>query len=172
MALLDAGKSVEDGWAKVEDGEPLPEGQPALVSLARFQSDGEALAGRNAPLGVLLPSNTKPEAIADLLDRVMLVAIQFPVSKDGRGFTIARALRERYRYTGEIRAVGHTLPDQYVHLLRCGFTTVETPEGTNPARWTEALGFYDIAYQPAITDDPPLSLLRRHLAVADLRKPQ
>lgn len=165
MALLEAGRVVPDGWVKVDDEQPLPDGQPALVSLARFQGEGAALAGRNAPLGVLLASDTKPEAIAALLDRVSLVAIQFPVFRDGRGFTIARTLRERYGYQGEIRAVGHTLPDQYVHLLRCGFTTVETPDNKDPVRWTEALALYDIAYQPAVTDDPPLSLLRRRLAV-------
>ena len=163
MPLLDAGgRTVEDGWVSVDDEASMPEG-PALVSLARLERDRESLAGRNAPLGVSVPSNTKPEALAEFLDRVSLVAIQFPVFRDGRGFTIARALRERYGYTGEIRAVGHTLPDQYVFLIRCGVTRVEIPEGTE-TRWQEALGFYDIAYQPAITDDPPLSFLRRRLA--------
>jgi uncharacterized protein (DUF934 family) len=163
MPLLEAaGRAVEDPWIKVDDDTPMPEGA-ALVSLARLERDREALAGRNAPLGVLVPSNAKPEALADHLDRLSLVAIQFPVFKDGRGFTIARALRERYGYQGEIRAVGHILPDQYVFLLRCGVTVVEIPDGTE-ARWREALGFYDIAYQPAVTDDPPLSFLRRRLA--------
>ena len=164
MALLDtAGQTVEDIWSTIDDEAPLPEG-PALVTLARLEREGDALAGRNSPLGVVAPSNMKPEAsLAPFLDRLSLVAIEFPVFKDGRGFTIARALRERFGYQGEIRAVGHILPDQYVHLRRCGVTTVEIPDGTE-SRWREALSFYDIAYQPAITDDRPLSLLRRRLA--------
>ena len=162
MPLLEAGAPTADGWTRVDDDAPLPEGAAALVSLARFERDAGALAGRNAPIGVAVPSTTKPEAIAPHLDRLALVAIQFPVSKDGRGFTIARALRERYGYKGEIRAFGHILPDQYVHLIRCGVDKVEVPEGTE-TRWQEALRFYDIAYQKAIVGDEPLSLLRRRL---------
>jgi uncharacterized protein (DUF934 family) len=168
MALLEAaGRAVEESWTKIDDEAPLPEG-PAIVSLARLERDKDSLASRNAPLGVLVPSNAKPETLEPFLDRLSVVAIQFPVSKDGRGFTIARALRERLGYAGEIRAVGHILPDQYVHLLRCGFTTVEIRDGTED-RWREALTFYDIAYQPAITDDRPLSLLRRRLADTERR---
>ena len=168
MALLEAaGRAAEDIWTKADDEAPLPEG-PALISLARLQSDEAALAGRSAPLGVIVPSKTKPEELTPYLEKLALVAIEFPVSKDGRGFTIARSLRERFGYKGEIRAVGHILPDQYVHLLRVGVTSVEIKDGTE-ARWREGLGFYDVAYQPAITDDHPLSLLRRRLADTERR---
>ena len=168
MALLEAaGRAVENIWTNVDDDAPLPEG-PALISFARLERDKDALSGRDAPLGVSVSSKTKAEDLAPYLDRVSLVAIQFPVSKDGRGFTIARTLRERFGYKGELRAIGHILPDQYVHLLRVGMTNVEIPDGTE-ARWREALGFYDVAYQPAITDDHPLSLLRRRLADTERR---
>ena len=170
MTLLDnAACEIADGWVEVADDAPLPEGAPAIISLARLTGDAASFAGRNAPLGVSLPSNTRPEAVAGLLDRVSLIAIQFPVFKDGRGFTIARTLRERYGYTGEIRAVGHILPDQYVFLLRCGFTTAAIPDGVDAARFRQAIGQYDIAYQAAVTDDSPLSLLRRHVAVSDAK---
>ena len=51
-------------------------------------------------------------------------------------------------------------------LLRCGFSTVEVPEGTDPAVWDAARKVVDIGYQPALTPDAPLSLLRRRLKVA------
>ncbi|HLG88559.1 MAG TPA: DUF934 domain-containing protein [Alphaproteobacteria bacterium] len=168
MALLEAaGRAVEDIWTKVDDDAPLPAG-PALISFARLERDKDLLAARDAPLGIIVSSKTKPEDLAPYLDRASLVAIQFPVSKDGRGFTIARALRERFGYKGEIRAIGHVLPDQYVHLLRVGFSNVEVRDGTE-SRWREALSFYDVAYQPAITDDHPLSLMRRRLADTERR---
>lgn len=170
MPLLEAGNAVPDSWIKVGDEDALPDSAPALITLDRFQREKDALAGRNAPLGVLLPSDAKPESIADSLDRISLVAIQFPVFKDGRGFTIARTLRERYGYKGEIRAVGHVLIDQHVFLLRCGFTTVEIPEVAKAAEWKQALGQYDIAYQGSMMDDEPLSLFRRHVAASDLTK--
>ena len=162
MLRREAGRPVEDSWVKVDDEAPLPEGIAVVVSLARFERDGDLLASRNAALGISVPSKTSPEVLAPHLDRLSLVAIQFPVSKDGRGFTIARALRERYGYKGEIRAIGHILPDQYVHLIRCGVDRVEVSVGTE-ARWQEALSFYDTAYQQALTDDRPLSLMRRRL---------
>ncbi len=164
MPLLEAGRIVEDAWATVADDESIAGDRPVIISLARLQADEAALAGRNAPLGVLLPSNAKPEAIAALLPRLALVAVEFPKYRDGRGFTIARTLRERYGFAGEIRAVGAVLPDQHAFLLRCGFTTVVLPPGQDAARWAEALDQIQIAYQPAITDDQPLSLLRRHVA--------
>src|SRR5689334_15878792 len=96
MALLEAaGRAVENIWTNVDDETPLPDG-PALISFARLERDSDSLAARNAPLGVTVSSKTHAEDLAPYLDRVSLVAIQFPVSKDGRGFTIARALRERY----------------------------------------------------------------------------
>jgi uncharacterized protein (DUF934 family) len=162
MPLLDAaGTIVEDSWIAVADDADLPSDAPALVGLARLKN----LEGRNAPVGVLLASDAKPEDVAPYLDRLDLVAIEFPKFRDGRGFTIARTLRERYGYTGEIRAVGHILPDQYVFLLRCGISTVVAPEGANLESWEKALKQFTIAYQPAVTGDAPASLLRRHLTI-------
>jgi len=162
MPLLENGRVAEDSWTPVPDGEPLPDA-PAIVSLERWKAEREALLGRNQPTGVRLKSNQPAPEIAGDLDRISLVAVEFPKFRDGRGFSTARDLRERYGYTGPIRAVGHTLPDQYQFLLRCGFTQVETTEGREPAAWAEAAAKVTIAYQPATTDDQPLSLLRRHI---------
>ncbi|WP_042699537.1 DUF934 domain-containing protein, partial [Azospirillum sp. B506] len=82
-----------------------------------------------------------------------------------RGFSTARELRKRYGYTGEIRAVGHSFPDQYLYLVRTGFSSVEAPEGTNPDSWANALTEVTIAFQPSLDDTAPLSLLRRKLKV-------
>jgi len=166
MPLLENGHIKADSWVRAGDADTLPESAPAILSLARLRRDWDSLSARNAPLGVLLPSDTKPEDVAPYLGRLALVAIEFPKFRDGRGFTIARTLRERLGYQGEIRAVGHFIPDQYVFLLRTGFTTAEIPEGANPAHWAEALTEFKTAYQPAITDDQPFSGLHRHMAVA------
>jgi uncharacterized protein (DUF934 family) len=163
MPLLEQGKIVEDPWLAVAEDAEIPAGSPAIVSLARLAAASET---RNAPLGVRVGPATRPEDLAPWLDRVSLVAIDFPKFRDGRGFTIARTLRERYGFTGEIRALGHVLADQYVFLLRCGFTTVEVPEGAVVERWAAALGEFDVAYQPGVMGDAPLSGLRRRLGLA------
>jgi uncharacterized protein (DUF934 family) len=101
-----------------------------------------------------------PEIAADL-DRFGLVSLEFPKFRDGRHFSTARELRERYGYTGEIRAVGHVIPDQYLFLTRTGFSTVEVPDTSNLESWRLALSEVTIAYQSGVLDDAPLAGLRR-----------
>ncbi len=164
MPLLEHGRPVPDPWIAVADEAPLPEGAPALVTLVRLLAGEAALSGRNAKLGVALPNDADPAVLAPLLDRLSLVALRFPKHRDGRAFTQARALREHHGFTGEIRATGHVLPDQYAFLLRCGVTTVELPDGADTAAWDRALHAIPLAYQPAVAGDAgPLGLLRRHL---------
>lgn len=81
--------------------------------------------------------------------------------RDGRGFTQARSLRERLAFRHEIRATGNILPDQYAFLLRCGITTVETQDGSDPAAWQKAAGRFSFAYQLSVLKEPVLSGLRR-----------
>ena len=169
MPLLEQGKLVPDAYVRVEDEEKLPDSSPAIVSFARLERDAASLAGRNAALGVIVPQGLDPEKLAPYLDRLSVVVVQFPKFRDGRSFTTARILRERYGYQGEIRAVGHILPDQYVLLLRVGVTSVEVVEGADPKRWQEAMGIYHIAYQAGLDDDTPLSNFRRRLATVEGR---
>jgi uncharacterized protein (DUF934 family) len=164
MPVLEDGRLRPDDWVTVDDDATLPDA-PVILSLARLQRDAAGLAGRNAPFGVALPPETQPEEIGPWLDRLALVVVLLPKSRDGRAFTQARALREHHGYTGEIRATGHVIPDQYTALRRCGVSTVAVPEGTDPAAWDAARRVVGIAYQPALTPDAPLSLLRRRLAV-------
>ena len=167
MPLLESGKQVADAYVRVEDEAPLPESVPAIVSWGRLERDAAQLAGRNAKLGVIVPQGLEPEKLAPYLDRLALVVVQLPKFKDGRAFTTTRILRERYGYKGEIRAVGHILPDQYQLLLRIGVTSVEIPEGSDPQRWEEAMRLYHLAYQSGPESaDTPLSNFRRRLAVA------
>jgi uncharacterized protein (DUF934 family) len=166
MPLLERGEPVADRFVAVTDDAPLPSDAPALIPLARLQHDAAALAGRNAELGVEVGSATRPEDIAPFLDRVSLVVVEFPKFRDGRGFTIARTLRERYGFAGELRAVGHILPDQYEFLVRCGFTSVVAPEGTDLSVWREALGRFHVAYQAGVDATSAISGLRRRLGQA------
>lgn len=167
MALLDAqGNEIPDLWHLVADGEPVPADRPAIVPLSRLAAGHDGLAARGAPLGVSLGAGELAEQAAPHLGLVSLVAVAFAKFRDGRGFSTARELRERYGFAGEIRALGHTLPDQYRFLLRCGFTTVAVPEGRDPATWTAALGRIGLAYQRASDEASPVSLLRRRLAGA------
>ncbi|UKJ72592.1 DUF934 domain-containing protein [Azospirillum brasilense] len=163
MPLIKDGRIVDDEWVAVADGEPVPADRPAIVTFERWQAERASFDGRNAALGVRVKSGTLAPAIAPDLDRFALVAIEFPKFRDGRGFSTARELRERFGYQGEVRAVGHVIPDQYRFLLRTGFTSAEAPEDTNPESWAHALTEITVAFQPSLDDPQPLSLLRRRL---------
>ncbi len=82
-----------------------------------------ATGAANDCVALDLPSDTQPEDIP-LTPTLQMIRIDFPSSADGRGFTIARALRLR-GFTGRLRARGHVLADQYAMARRSGFDEVE-----------------------------------------------
>lgn len=158
MLLIDDGIFVGDPWTRIaDDARDIPAGRPVLLGLARLEREGAALFDSHVALGVVLPPDTAVQAVAPYLARLSLVAVEFPKFRDGRGFSLARALRERYGFAGEIRALGNLLPDQYPFLLSCGFTTVALPDGQEPRRWTEALRQSPVGAAPG----SPFPLLRR-----------
>lgn len=99
--------------------------------------------------------------IAEALPGLTEVVIEFPIFRDGRGFSLARALREHHGFTGEIRAAGHTIADQFPLLVRCGFSRIEIPDDADPAHWVRALGTFSAAYQPGVSDGLATLPLRR-----------
>lgn len=147
MALLRDGRVVADPFTAVAADEPVPATGPVIVTLARFQADRSALLGRGTPLGVRLASDQHPEAIAADLDRLAVVALEFPKFRDGRAYSYARLLRERYGFGGEIRAVGDVLQEQLGYLRRCGFDSFELKAADPEAAWAAVAGDHSVFYQ-------------------------
>jgi len=115
-------------WLAVgEDGfvPDFPAGADLIAPLALLQARGDELLERTGRTGVLLQPNDDPAAIAGTLQRLALISVNFPKFGDGRGYSSARLLRERYGYRGELRAVGDVLRDQLLFLKRCGFDSFE-----------------------------------------------
>ena len=98
--------------------------------------------------GIQLNSDESLDEITDDILYFSLVQFNFLSFKDGRPFSIAKTLRKKFNFKKEIRASGHILPDQYIFLLRCGFSSVEI-ETSKKKFWLEFLemdsGLY---YQP------------------------
>jgi phosphoadenosine phosphosulfate reductase len=128
MPLWKDGTFVDDPWRIVADGEPVPEGAPAVVSLERWREERGALATRNAPLGLLIPPGSIWTDIVADLPRFPLIVVTIPKYADGRAFSIARLLRERDRYTGEIRATGTYIIDQVPLMKRVGIDAFATDD--------------------------------------------
>jgi uncharacterized protein (DUF934 family) len=160
MPLIKIDEIVADPWTSLGDEDALPEGAPAIVGLERWQAERETLARRNAPLGIRLRADQPPKEIAEDLDRFGVIALEFPSFGDGRAYSYARLLRERYGYRGELRAVGQVLRDQALFMRRCGFDAFEVADGTSAAGWREALGEVSVFYQPTEDGRPAAPGLR------------
>ena len=87
------------------------------------------------------------ELLGAALDHLDLIMVNFPIFRDGRGFTQARALREYYGFSGEIRAEGHLIPDQAQFLRSCGVDTVLLDDTVDTAPWFKALALFPVTYQ-------------------------
>jgi uncharacterized protein (DUF934 family) len=142
------GNFAPDNFKHIGDDEALPDGA-VLVSLARFQKDREALLARNTPIGVELKSSENPELLGADLERLSLVALEFPAHRDGRAFSWARMLRTRLGFKGEIRAMGDFLYDQINYQHRVGFDAWEVPDHFTLAQFQRALTEMTDVYQPS-----------------------
>lgn len=120
---------AQDRWQRVGDEDELPEGGPVLVSATRWNE----LRGRNTledwEIGVELTPDEQLEDIVPDLDRISMVALDFPAFTDGRAYSSARLLRERHDFDGEVRATGDILLDQIPFMLRCGFSSFAISHG-------------------------------------------
>jgi len=121
MPLIRNGQLVEDRYVRVLDDTPLADGVPVIVPAARFLADADDILRRETPTGVLWPNNRRIAELVPYLDRLALVALDFPKFRDGRAYSQARLLREQHGFRGELRATGDVLRDQFVFLLRAGF---------------------------------------------------
>jgi uncharacterized protein (DUF934 family) len=160
--IIREGRIVDDDVIALADDAPLPDQGRVLVSLERAVGELESLHGRPAGFGVRVPGDAEPEAIVEAigtegsLDRVGLIAIVVPKSTDGRHFSLARLLRERFGFRGELRAVGDVLPDQLFFMLRCGYSAFELRADKSLATGLRALEAFTVTYQGAADDPRPL----------------
>lgn len=125
MALYKNGSFVTDPWRPIPEGEGAPAAGHVIFTLDWWKAERQAFEGSNAPLGLRIEAGTKIEEVAADLPRFSLIALVFPKFGDGRAFSTAMLLRERYGYKGELRAVGEVLVDQIQPMQRCGFDAFE-----------------------------------------------
>ena len=157
--LLRHGAFAADSYQPAADDAALPEGA-VLVSLSRFRQDREALLARNTPIGVKLQSHENPELLGDDVNRLSLVALEFPKFRDGRAFSWARLLRTRLGFKGEVRAVGDFLYDQVSYQHRVGFDAWEVPDHFTIEMFNRALGEMTNVYQPSTDGKKTIRELR------------
>jgi uncharacterized protein (DUF934 family) len=150
MALLKDGGIVADAYTDVSNAESLPAAGAIIISVEQWQTHKDSLAGREQ-LGIVLRSDEKPALISADLQNFALVALDFPVFGDGRAYSYARLLRDRYDYSGELRAVGDVLLEQLHFMHRVGFNSFNIASDDALRDWEIAAADISVWYQP--TDD-------------------
>lgn len=161
MALVKNGELAESSFVDASGAETIPSAGPVIVSLDQWKAHREELVGRGTPVGIRLRSDQPPELVAEDLAQFAVVALEFPKFRDGRAYSYARLLRERYGFKGELRAVGEVLLEQLFFMLRTGFDAFEI-DSADPLRdYRTALADFSVWYQPA-ADGRPTAMQLRH----------
>ena len=161
MPLVKDGKIAADLFVHVPDGAELPGDGAILVPAARFLEDPQALLAHAGKLGVIWPNNRDIDDLVPYLDRLAAIALVFPSFRDGRAYSQARLLRERYAFEGELRATGQVLRDQFVFMLRAGFDAFEVKKESDAEAFAATVKRYSVFYQP--TGDGRITALHRRM---------
>ena len=150
--LIKQDQVVEDTWQTVDPDATSP-GEQQVLSLDQWLAL-EDKSGRP----VLLEPGQAPAPLFQYLARIPMIAINFPVFTDGRGFSYGRELRER-GFEGELRACGSFIRDQLTYLQRCGFDAFQMADDSGLDEALASLGDFSEHYQASI--DQPQPLFRR-----------
>ncbi len=162
--LIKDGALAEDKWQLVEQGQlesglELTGDKHWLVPLSYWNDIESTLEKDQQHIGVWVDGNEAAASFRGKADRIPLIAIKFPVFTDGRGFSLARQLREQHDFKGELRAMGYFLQDQLFYLSRCGFNAFLVKDDANIPSLLESLHDFSNSYQAAV--DEPRPLFRR-----------
>jgi uncharacterized protein (DUF934 family) len=161
--LLRDRQIVIDEWLYVAEA-AADASAPLIVTFAQWQMEPDTWIGRGSPLGVVLAPAHQVEQLAPDLKHFSLIAAEFPGPSEGRGYTQALLLRERWNFKGELRATGYVRRDQLFFMARCGFNSFELPEADIEDAHT-AFSTFSAAYQPS--NDSGLAVkLRRDIAAS------
>lgn len=162
----------QDAWHQVigEDGpKPDPDPRPhLLLSLEQWHAVRDHWPAGLAT-GVIVPNDADIETLEQDLPRLSLIVLQFPKWIDGRAYSQARLLRSRYRYAGEVRAVGDVLVDMLQLLQRTGFDAVVLRHDQSVNAAQRALGFFPAHYQGDTQDNRPWFLKSADQAAAQVQ---
>ena len=118
------------------------------------------------PLRLQLDAGAEPGDVADDPHRFSVICLQFDSFTDGRPYSQARLLRERYGYRCKLRARGNILRDRFNFMRSCGIDALEVTKEADARVWQDAVAEIDIYYQPASDSRPTVAMHRRGAAAS------
>jgi len=159
IRLIDGRAQVtQDPWIHFENGSDWGGEPNALIPLAAALAQPERLRAAG-PVGAWLSPADEPGQAEPLFGSIQVIAVQFPVFTDGRGYSTAALLRRRYGWRGELRAFGDVLRDQLFYMKRVGFDSFALRADRNLEEALASLSTFSDSYQGSV--DPALPAFRR-----------
>jgi uncharacterized protein (DUF934 family) len=149
MQIIKDDQITNDTWEYKADDAELGDGN-VTISLARLHQSGTSLFSRKGLTGVRITPEDSIAVIAEYLTKLALIELYFPELADGRLFSHAWLFRNRYQYTGELRATGHFLPDQVFYLSRVGVNSFYPERSEDLASTLAGLKDFSVNYQPSV----------------------
>lgn len=154
--IIKNGAIVTNEWATVTDPTSMIPAGKVILPLKLWQQQPESLLKRTPTPGLLLQPDDDMHDLPQALDQLPVITVLFPAFTDGRGFSIASLLRERFGYKGELRAKGHFIRDQLYYMKRCGFDAFEFDTGIDLNEAKKSLADFSNDYQASANQTPPL----------------
>ncbi len=152
---------IDDEWSVLHLGDAdqpenitVPTGK-IIVPLKVWLAQRVALSQRT-DVGVWFASHERAEELQSDVRKFPVIAVDFPKFSDGRGYSIAYHLRNRFGYRGELRAIGDVLRDQLFYMQRMGFDSFAVRACNNIHAALKSLNDFSISYQAAVDDSRPL----------------
>ncbi|NNE39099.1 MAG: DUF934 domain-containing protein [Gammaproteobacteria bacterium] len=158
MRIIKDKKIQQDDWNLINQPDTagsLPDGD-VIVPFAYWKDNQDACTAHKGNVAVMINGDTAITDVASFLDKFELIALDFPAFKDGRCYSHARVLRDRYKYQGDIRAVGDVLRDQLFYMMRCGVSSFAVREDRDMEDALNGLKDFSVTYQSASDDSLPL----------------
>ncbi len=149
--LIDVNDVIEDDWILLPENRYSDEHPKVILNLEQLHTEYERLAAAGVDIGVELEPDAVVDDILFCLPELKLVILRFTSFADGRAFSQAKLLRDRYSYRADIRAVGDVIRDQLSFMQRCGFNQFEIAEDEDSDVVLQAFSQITCGYQSDLT---------------------
>lgn len=145
--LIDINGVIDDVWVRTTGGQDADVNSNIILNLEQLYCEFERLLAVGVDIGVELEPDAMVEDILFCLPELKLVVLRFESFADGRAFSQAKLLRDRYGYSADIRAVGDVIRDQLGFMQRCGFNQFQIGEDEDSVVALQAFSQITCGYQ-------------------------
>ena len=148
--VIDLSGVITDDWVRYDRLRCMGVARRLLVSGKDLEKYPGYFERAQIELGLDLEPDDVIADIASWLPRLVLVCINFSAFSDGRAFSQARLLRERFAYRGDIRACGEVVRDQLSFMQRCGINQFRLADDEDVENSLAAFADISVSYQPEL----------------------